>query len=232
MNRVMGNPTTTPIKLTEEKQAINSLRHYGDANIVPSDKNSFAFTLFDMEDSKEAVAKAKTTDISGEIVIPYEVVRDGKVYRVIGIAQRGFQDCIGITNIRIPKAITLGGACFMNTGITSCLVPDGVTDIPINTFYDCTNLVEVTLPKSITSIKAGSFQNCVSLTDVYYDGTKKEWDKIAISSNGNEYFKNATIHYGYADVTKGYVDEKIGEIDNALLSIIDIQNSLIGGAGE
>lgn len=38
---------------------------------------------------------------------------------------------------------------------------------------------------------------CSSLKDVYYTGTEEEWNNISIES-GNDYLKNATIHYNYS----------------------------------
>ena len=38
------------------------------------------------------------------------------------------------------------------------------------------------------------------MTDVYYDGTKSQWNKIKIGE-GNESLKNAVIHYARAEET-------------------------------
>ena len=41
-----------------------------------------------------------------------------------------------------------------------------------------------------------SFYGSNALTDVYFSGTEEEWTAITINS-GNDYLKNATIHYNY-----------------------------------
>lgn len=187
MSKIIGGTTATPMKFptaNQEIQAINSLKYYGDANVVPSDADLF---LFDTDDSTmTAQVSARDTGISGDIVIPYECVVDDRVYKVISVASRGFSNCVGINRIVIPY---------------------GIGHIPGFAFLGCTNIYGVIIPKSVTRISVGGFQNCTSLTDVYYGGTKKEWDKISISDNENEYLTNSTIHYEYTDVTKEYVDE-------------------------
>lgn len=53
---------------------------------------------------------------------------------------------------------------------------------------------EIRIPISVLMIGAGAF-NCVeNLTDVYYEGTKEQWNNIE-KCGGNEPLLNATIHY-------------------------------------
>ncbi|MBQ2679647.1 MAG: leucine-rich repeat protein, partial [Firmicutes bacterium] len=73
-------------------------------------------------------------------------------------------------------------------------MPNSVTSIGEWAFYGCSGLANVEIPNSVTSIGEEAFRGCSSLKDVYYSGTEEEWNKISISS-GNDYLKNATIHY-------------------------------------
>ena len=76
-------------------------------------------------------------------------------------------------------------------------IPNSVTSIDKYAFTDCTSLKAITLPSSVTSIGWGTFNGCKSLTDVYYSGTKEQWNKIVIETvNGsNKPLLNAKIHY-------------------------------------
>ena len=67
-------------------------------------------------------------------------------------------------------------------------------------FQGCSGLVSVTIPVSLTYIDDASFSACNSLTDVYYAGTKEQWNSIWIQ-NGNDSLTNANIHFGYAPLT-------------------------------
>ena len=45
-------------------------------------------------------------------------------------------------------------------------LPDGLTQIEFNTFYDCSALEKVTLPEGITYIGDKAFYNCSALTEM------------------------------------------------------------------
>ena len=240
------------------KDAVNAIKYYGDANIVPSDARLFQFSYNDF-DMTAQVGKDLETDgenLSGDIVLPYEGVGPEGTYRIVSTRPSGFVNCAGITSVIIPNSITkinnftfsaclnlkkviipesvtkiVRHAFFQCEKLDNVVIPDGVTSIEDHTFALCVSLKTITIPASVKSIGEEAFYFCDSLTDVYYTGTKEEWDAIVVEAE-NDALSRAKIHYNYIPVTKGYVDEKIGEIDNALLSIIDIQNSLIGGDGE
>ncbi len=61
-------------------------------------------------------------------------------------------------------------------------------------YQSCTNLKSVILPASVTTIEDGAFMYCDSLSDVYYSGSKEQWNAITIGSD-NECLTTAKIHY-------------------------------------
>ncbi|MBR7039039.1 MAG: hypothetical protein IKI21_07300 [Oscillospiraceae bacterium] len=84
-------------------------------------------------------------------------------------------------------------------------------------FSTITHLEVVWIPASLGRIDAGAFQGCDSLTDVFYEGTAPEWDKIHVVEHldrvtstgmgarftqwrvpleGNEVLHRAVIHFG------------------------------------
>ena len=91
---------------------------------------------------------------------------------VAAIGESAFQDCDKLTGITIPNSVTsIGEYAFSESDLTS-----------------------VTIPVSVTSIGNFAFAFCTSLSDVYYDGTQKQWGRIKIGYN-NEALTSATIHY-------------------------------------
>lgn len=104
----------------------------------------------------------------------------------------------GKTNIsyEIPNSVSIidDNAFRGCTGLTSVTIPNGVTSIDIFTFERCTSLTSVTIPNSVDFIDVSAFDLCPNLVDVYYTGTEEQWNAIFINA-GNEYLKNATIHY-------------------------------------
>ena len=85
---------------------------------------------------------------------------------------------------KITSAGPIGSDCALEYGWTA--------DIPGYAFPY--GVQEVYLPVTVTSISANASVGCKLLTDVYYDGTKAQWEEIIIDETGNSYLLNATIH--------------------------------------
>ena len=107
----------------------------------------------------------------------------------------------------IPDSVTsIGAEAFYNCkSLTSVTIPDSVTSIGDFTFSYCESLTSVTIPDSVTSIGHYAFEGCRSLTDVYFTGTESAWNSIAIGA-ANDALKNANIHYNYVSHTHSYKD--------------------------
>ncbi len=109
-----------------------------------------------------------------------------------------FDSCSSLEKVVIPDSVqSFGYSAFKDTGILECEIPEGVTNIPHGMFWDCSNLQKVTIPKSVATIETFAFHECGNLTDVYYGGTKSDFNKIKIDSlsSYNEGLLTATIHY-------------------------------------
>ena len=85
-----------------------------------------------------------------------------------------------------------------NTDIKSVVIENGITSIGDYVFYNCNSLTSIIIPDNVTSIGDSAFYSCTSLEDVYYTGTKTQWDNIQIGSD-NDPITSATIHYNYSE---------------------------------
>ena len=86
---------------------------------------------------------------------------------------------------------------------TDIVIPSGVTTIP-DYGFSSGNIVSVTIPDSVTSIGDYAFMNCYNLTNVFYAGSKSQWNTVYVGLEYNEPLKNAIIHYnatGHTAVT-------------------------------
>ena len=100
------------------------------------------------------------------------------------------------------------------SNLISIEIPHSVTTIGSAAFSRCSSLTSITIPNSITSIGEHAFPcsdkdfieiyggvyELDNLKDIYYTGSKSDWKKIKINSNGNEklngnIFQRAKIHY-------------------------------------
>ena len=77
--------------------------------------------------------------------------------------------------------------------IEKAIVSDGVNSIGDSAFAYLRRMETVVIPKSVTSIGEGAFYGCKSLTDIYYGGTKEDWQQVYIGKE-NKVFSNVTVH--------------------------------------
>ena len=123
-----------------------------------------------------------------------------------------FKECENLTDITIPESVTkIGALAFAGTpwlaaqgdmviinhilytyqgSAENVVIPDGVTSICSYAFANCKNLKSITIPASVTHIGFGAFEDC-SLSDVYYSGTKEQWDTITTIAPADTHSMNA-----------------------------------------
>jgi hypothetical protein len=113
-----------------------------------------------------------------------------------------FVGCSDLRKINMPKSLTYIGddAFFDCYSLSHLVIPDSVTSICKGAFAFCHGLSSIHIPSSVITIERSAFRYTY-LTDVYYGGTKEQWDKINIESDDNmdiddhDGLLNAIIHY-------------------------------------
>lgn len=101
-------------------------------------------------------------------------------------------------NYVIPDNVTtIGMAAFaFCKNLESVTIGNCVTSVDLAAFSGCTNLKSLTIPKSLTVIGSNVFPRCDNIKDVYYEGSKADWNNFNIgSSNGT--LLTAKVHYNY-----------------------------------
>ena len=113
-----------------------------------------------------------------EISIPDSVTK---------IDHSAFWDCTSLTSIDLPDSLNyIGFGTFFNTGFDSFTIPDGVSSINYCAFGCCENLSAVTIPATVTVIDDRAFVGSASLKDIYFDGSRDQWESITITHVRNE----------------------------------------------
>ena len=85
------------------------------------------------------------------------------------IGDNAFFGCSGLTSIILPSGVTeIGGYAFFGcSGLTSLTLPTGVTKIGYDAFSGCSGLTSLTLPSGVTEIGYSAFSGCSGLTSIY-----------------------------------------------------------------
>ena len=137
------------------------------------------------------------------------------------IGECAFADCSKLSSISIPNAVTsigrftfrgctslvyakignsvnsiANGAFSGCTKLSSITIPDSVTSVGEEAFFNCASLTSVIIGSGVASIAYSAFDGCIKLKDVYYVGTRYQWDNISISV-GNDNLIEANFHYNY-----------------------------------
>jgi hypothetical protein len=91
-----------------------------------------------------------------------------------------------MTSVVIPNSITnIGDEVFFDCwSLTNVAIPNSVTSIGDYAFYSCTSLTNVTIPDSVTNIGYSAFSDCSSLTNVTIGDSVGSIGIYAFSSSG------------------------------------------------
>ena len=98
-----------------------------------------------------------------------------------------------------------------DTGINSVIIEEGITEIGIRSFNNCSNLTKVKLPESLTTLGGLAFGNCQGLTSIKIPAgvkeVKEEW------SNGGD----RGPFYNCKNIKSAVLEKGMERIENRLL---------------
>ena len=160
---------------------------------------------------------------------------------VTSIGDRAFNSCWGLTSLSVEEGNTVYdsrnncNAIIMtstNTLIFGCqntTIPNTVTSIGENAFFECSGLTSVTIPNSVTSIGEDAFYWCTGLTSVTIPnsvtviGGGAFWDVPNIVYSGE-----ATGSPWGARSVNGYVDDYWVYSDNTKTTLLACSSAAQG----
>lgn len=132
-----------------------------------------------LNENKLTAKVIKSESSESDIDIPEIVKFNGVSYCVTCIGEYAFYRCESLTKISMPN---------------------GVTNIEYRAFFGCDSLSNITIPDSVTSIGLLAFSYCISLTSITFQGTKAQWEEIALGEDWNNNVSTKVVHCTDGDV--------------------------------
>ncbi len=114
---------------------------------------------------------------------------------VSNIGGYSFNACSSLSTVTVPSGVTgiSEGAFKYCRGLKSAVIESGVKSIGDSAFYNCKNMTSIAIPSSITNIGAKAFEYCGTLEDIYYSGTREEWERIKKGDRWELYTPRYTV---------------------------------------
>ncbi len=101
----------------------------------------------------------------------------------------------GVALLPTPT-VKVGSHCIASSAeVSEIELPRGAKVIKYAAFFNHAKLKRVNLPESLSEIEGSAFSLCPSLTDIYYQGTKKQWKKIKIDKGTAKDIKKVKLHF-------------------------------------
>ena len=191
VDSLLDGKSVNPVQNKVISDYLDALNYYGNMNFRPTSDSCFKFLGGYVESYSGSALM--------EVIVPYCYYGDSMMFIVNTIGTSAFQGEGLVESIVLPNTIeVIESLAFAECSILEKIrLPNRLRDLPDQVFFGCKNLTSITLPITIANIGVKAFDGS-GLTDVYYEGTKEQWESITISED-NDTLNNATIHFNWTE---------------------------------
>ncbi|WP_294242726.1 leucine-rich repeat protein [Pseudobutyrivibrio sp.] len=176
MRESLGGYYLEPIKC--ENDILYIPNHVDDIKvkgIIRGDLDTYSTIVLEENNTEFKTIEGVLFSFDGSVILLYPPQKKDLVYELpIGV-QHVYEESI------------------INHYIEKIVFPEGVTEIEQYSVYGF-NLKTIVLPSTIKCIQCSAFKNNWTIKDVYYNGTKENWDKVVIGYENDDII-NADIHF-------------------------------------
>lgn len=166
--------------------------------------------------------------LSGDIVVPEEVLLQGEKYKIVGLAPDVFSGNKDIIHVTLPDTIKRIGPFAFDfcENLESCNLPEGLEGIGRGAFQCCYKLKEVDFPDSLRWIDDFAYNHCSSLenttieipTNVESIGKNSQYPAHMFYDCGTDSFTEFVVKNGN-DVYEAYEGILYARNEKTLVSI-------------
>ena len=149
-----------------------------------------------------------------DLIIPDSVEYAGLTYAVTTVGEEAFVNDNTIESLTTTSVLKeIGARAFMFCiNLEEVNLADGIETIGDAAFRGCNAFTTFNIPGTVKYVGYKAFAECAALTDIYYDGTKAQW--------------NALPNIGMAGIAKSVTIHFIdGETENGKGNIVGISNA-------
>ena len=101
------------------------------------------------------------------------------------IHSSAFYNTKAFSELTLPAGLTtLERYAFQSSGLTSIVIPEGITTYGSSIFYDCDKLTSVTLPSDITTLPSSMFYGTTALQSIQLPQALENINSMAFYSSG------------------------------------------------
>lgn len=154
----------------QEQQAMSvygtSTREYEVFSEINFVVNHLGFIISeDDPDLVTVISDGDSTANLGALVIPSEITYKARTYKVTGLADNAFRDCLSLTAVTIPDSMEIGAGAFSGcVNLAEIRLPEDLLEIADSAFMNCKALRQIVIPDNVVRVGAKAFFGAESVS--------------------------------------------------------------------
>lgn len=131
--------------------------------------NCSSLKIFNLYNGKETSIECHSYDCNGYLPDFYgsKAIETITINGIAFIPPEPFRNLSSLKSVTLEDVKYIGTCAFENcSSLKSVVLPEGLLELGLNSFSDCTSLEEINFPSSLEYIMDGCFKNCQNLTSI------------------------------------------------------------------
>lgn len=155
--------------------------------VIPSSYTSIGDGVFYGLNLKRVNIPKNVTSVGARAYYGNDQMLELTIQGDVTLGMGAFDACYELKKVTFNGSVwTIPSLGFANcTSLESICLPKNLRVIEGSGFEGCYNLKSIVMPRTVKTIGQGAFSMCNQLTEIYYEGSEEDWDKIVISKEND-----------------------------------------------